>query len=201
MDIDNLLAGARAGYTRSDDTPDFSTLMRQHGVPAVCPPAIGASPTIAELCSLICMGSIASSLDELPRSILQHLLGFGVLAVEHMLKRLEEQQPSELLSSVLHLPLKKKDPGWLLRNSRPVLLEPFLRRCEATAVPSAELPPPRFVPSSKTTFTTVHLIWAIGMSNRLGVHGAIKDNSWSRVWEICMLGKRKVHTYVGCHLT
>ena len=32
------------------------------------------------------------------------------------------------------MPLRKKDPTWLLRNSRPILLEPFLRRLEATAV-------------------------------------------------------------------
>ena len=39
-----------------------------------------------------------------------------------------------LLSSVLHLCLRKKEPSWLLKNSRPVLLEPFLRRMESTAV-------------------------------------------------------------------
>ena len=37
-------------------------------------------------------------------------------------------------ASVLHLPLRKKESSWLLRNSRPVLLEPFLRRAGASVV-------------------------------------------------------------------
>ena len=36
-----------------------------------------------------------------------------------------------LLGAVLHIALVKKQPSWLMRNSRPVLLEPSIRRAEA----------------------------------------------------------------------
>ena len=75
-----------------------------------------------------------AALDELPRAVLRHLSGSGVEALTHILQQLSDGAPSFLLNTVLHLPLKKREPSWLLSNSRPVLLEPYLRRLEATIV-------------------------------------------------------------------
>ena len=138
MDLDTLQAGVRAGRHRSGDTPDFIT--RMHYLRPTCSPAsppIGSPPTLSELTNLMKKGSTATSLDELPRSVLQHLPGHGLLAAQRLLSSVSQGAPSALLNAVLHLPLRKKEPAWLLRNSRPVLLEPFLRRCEATSVPRA----------------------------------------------------------------
>lgn len=96
--------------------------------------AVGGPPTFSELFELIGHGSDATALDELPRSVLRLLSGPGIDALVHMLHQLSTGTPSHLLNAVLHLPLKKREPSWLLANSRPVLLEPYLRRLEASIV-------------------------------------------------------------------
>jgi hypothetical protein len=137
MDIPTLLTGVEAGCQLSEDTPDYCSLLHHLLTPSTSPKSLGAPPTIPELAANLTRGSNASSLDELPRRILEHLPGHGVLVLHNMIERLSAGSNSELLNSVLHLPLQKKEPAWLLRNSRPVLLEPFLKRCEATALASA----------------------------------------------------------------
>ena len=142
IDTNSLRAGAALGQRHSTDTPDFRTLMCRllhHKAPAL---SMDDVPTVSELETQLRIGSTATSLDELPRSILQHLPGHGVQAVHHLLHSLAQGHPSEFLNAVLHLPLRKKEPAWLLRNSRPVLLEPFMRRVEATTVPNAVVAPP-----------------------------------------------------------
>jgi hypothetical protein len=134
MDVAPLCAGAMLGRQISSDTPDFRTLMAHLLLRGQPQPPIGDVPTIEELTSALQVGSTATSLDELPRPILQQLSGHGLSAAHHLLQCLALGHRSDLLSAVLHLPLRKKDPAWLLRNSRPVLLEPFLRRAEATIV-------------------------------------------------------------------
>ena len=51
-----------------------------------------------------------------------------------LLNRLRRGDPSTLLNTALLIPLRRKEPRWLLRNCRPVLLEPYLRRLEALIV-------------------------------------------------------------------
>ena len=41
---------------------------------------------------------------------------------------------SRLLTAVLHLSLAKKQLAWLVRNSRPVMLEPYLRHWQTNVV-------------------------------------------------------------------
>jgi hypothetical protein len=86
-----------------------------------------------ELRRLLHRGSAATALDELPRPLLQRLPAHGLSAAAHLLQHCGSP-PSSLLLTAIHLPLRKKEPAWLLRNSRPVLLQPYLRRLEATAV-------------------------------------------------------------------
>ena len=66
------------------------------------------------------------------RSLLQHAPGFSLAAIQALLSPSALGGPRLLLDTALHLPLEKKEPSWLLRNSRPVLLEPFLRRAAAS---------------------------------------------------------------------
>lgn len=112
-------------------SPTFNLLFFQ---PDILRRSIGEPLSFDELFALLGHGSDATSLDELPRTVLQHLCGYGVDAITK-LPRLSRSNPScSLLNSVLHIPLRKKEPAWLVANSRPVLLEPYLRRLEATAI-------------------------------------------------------------------
>ena len=69
---------------------------------------IGAPPTPDELFSLLGRGSDATSLDELPRCVLQHIMGYGAAAVCYFLAALHGGMRSSLLNTVLHVPLKKE---------------------------------------------------------------------------------------------
>ena len=67
-------------------------------------------------------------MDELPRSILQGVGGHALASLVCLLGG--QGAGGELLCTVLHIPLAKKQPAWLLRNLRPVLLEACLKRVE-----------------------------------------------------------------------
>ena len=134
MDTARLLAGSAAGRHRSADEPDFQSQMAAALTPHCLDVAADTPATFTELFSLLGEGSNATSRDELPNSILGLLGGHGVSGINFLLRRLAAGQPSYLLNGVLHIPLRKKEPAWLLANSRPVLLEPSLRRMEATLV-------------------------------------------------------------------
>ena len=169
MDADRLLRGAGLAAATLPDIPDFRCRM---GAALSChPPGCADEPvSVEELRPLLLRGSTATALDELPRSVLQHVGGHGHAAVVALVRAVDGTGAASLLRAlagpdmsppapeahrvpqlppgppscapapawpapgVLHLPLKKKEPAWLLRNSRPVLLEPFLCRAEATAV-------------------------------------------------------------------
>ena len=98
------------------------------------PPHIEAPYTPEELQRSLHHGSSATALDHLPRPLLQQCTGPGVASLCQLLTRLRSSEPSTLLNTAVLLPLKKKKPTWLLRNSRPILVEPYLRRVEATIV-------------------------------------------------------------------
>jgi hypothetical protein len=91
-------------------------------------------PTLEELLRHLGEGSPATSLDELPNPVLRLLTGYGTQGIANIFHQLSIGASSQLLNGVLHIPLRKKEPAWLLVNSRPVLLEPSLRRLEATLV-------------------------------------------------------------------
>lgn len=134
MDAARLLAGGNLCKGRSPDVPDFRSQMAALLQPLELRVSATAPISITEIERLIRRGSAATSLDELPRSLLEHLPGHGINALQHVINSIAAGAQSELLNAVLHLPLRKKEPAWLLRNSRPVLLEPFVRRLEATAI-------------------------------------------------------------------
>ena len=63
------------------------------------------------------------------------LQGFGLRVLGGIVEALASGTPSRLLSAVLHLCLARKLPAWLVRDSRPVMLQPYLRRLETGGVP------------------------------------------------------------------
>ena len=73
-------------------------------------------------------GSKVMALDELPQQLLKALPGFGLATLCRLLARVMGGVRSRILCAVLHLLLVKKEPRWLLRNSRPILLEAALLR-------------------------------------------------------------------------
>ena len=79
-------------------------------------------------------GSDACSMDEIPPSVLRSLSAFSWGCISSWLAACHEGAPSFFLSSALHLCLRKREPYWDLRNSRPIILEPPLRRLEAGAM-------------------------------------------------------------------
>lgn len=139
MDTDKLLQ-PQPRCNPSRDTPDLVSCM-QMADPDLLPLAqLDAPPSAAELGSALQSGSDATALDELPRPLLRLLRGHGLNGLLHLLEEHRAGAGCATLDAVIHLPLRKKDPRWLLRNSRPVLLEAFLRR--SLARPLCFLPPP-----------------------------------------------------------
>jgi hypothetical protein len=136
MDTDRLLAGAGAGLGPggSSDTPDFCSLMESYMAPSRVAASVGGPPNVMELLGQLGHGSAVTALDELPKSLLRHVVHAGLAALVEVLQRLSQGDPSALLNGVLHLCLRKREPSWLLKNSRPVLLEPYLRRLESSVV-------------------------------------------------------------------
>ena len=98
------------------------------------PPVAGAPPTYHDMEQAVQKGSPATSHDELPRPLVSALPGFGLRVLVGFPEDLASGTPSRLLSSVLHLCLANKIPAWLVRNSRPVMLKPYLRRLETGVV-------------------------------------------------------------------
>jgi hypothetical protein len=143
MDTRRLLAGSSLSTSLPADTPDYITLMST----ALRSPArqIDAPISHQELRQLLRSGSDASALDELPRGLLQLLDSHGLAALIYLIGANPPAGTSDLLHSVLHLPLRKKEPVWLLRNSRPVLLEPYLRLGFHGQPPPGHPPPPATV--------------------------------------------------------
>lgn len=112
----------------SHDTPDFTTQMMQASGEGLCARRLDEDPTIMELETALKSGSDATALDELPRPILSRLGGHGLLGILHLVQACRRGGRCAAFDTALHIPLRKKEPRWLLKNSRPVLLEAFLRR-------------------------------------------------------------------------
>ena len=74
-------------------------------------------------------GSDATSLHGPP--IQSHLIPWMCRGVA--CKMLSRSPTCRLLNGSQHLPLQRKEPAWLLHNSRPVLLKPFLA-CGVTTI-------------------------------------------------------------------
>ena len=78
--------------------------------------------------------SNATAFDELPRVILSALPSFAHAVLLQWLSLLRTGNFSFFLQSALHLCLQKKEPLWLIRNSRPIILEPCIRRMESAII-------------------------------------------------------------------
>lgn len=134
MDLSRLHPGILADSPPAEaDSPPYRTQMQRLLNPDYLGTPLDAPITVQEFRRLLHRGSSATALDEMPRPLLQHLPAHGLSTCIHLLTTCYHP-PSTFLLTAIHLPLRKKEPAWLLRNSRPVLLQPYLRRLEATAV-------------------------------------------------------------------
>ena len=79
-------------------------------------------------------GSEATSRDEFPNAVVKLLSGFATEVVLQWSRQLRTGVHSFFLHAALHLCLLKKEPYWLIRNSRPIILEPDIKRKESSAM-------------------------------------------------------------------
>ena len=130
LDLSRLQAPLHPGGPTDD--LDFISRMRAALPRPPEPPVAGGPPTYHDMEQAVKKGSPATSLGELPRPLVSAVPGFGLQLLVGVLEALASG--SQLLSAVLHLYLAKKLPAWLVRNSRPVVLEPYLRRLKTGVV-------------------------------------------------------------------
>lgn len=150
----------------SSDIPHYSHLLRQYCSLPQSDDIGQLSPGVLQ--DILRKSSDATALDAIPTAVLRRIGGSGLAVLCSLPRALDLRRPSNLLQTALLLPLKKKSPHWLLRNSRLVLVEPVLRRAEAAAafhefMYSAELH--GFIPSAM-------LAYRRGMSVASGVLAA-----------------------------
>ena len=107
-------------------------------------------------------GSEAKALDELPECVVQSLSAAGQWAVLDWVRRLRQGHFSRYLQAALHICLLKKDPQWLIRNSRPIVIGPVLRRREST------LPFAKFM--SRSELTSLMPPWAYAYRKEITPH-------------------------------
>ena len=79
-------------------------------------------------------GSEANSRDEFPNAVVRLLSGFATEVVLQWSRQLRTGVQSFFLHAALHLCLLKKEPYWLIRNSRPIILEPDIKRKESSVM-------------------------------------------------------------------
>ena len=79
-------------------------------------------------------GSEATSRDEFPNAVVKLLSGFATEVILQWSRQLRTGVHSFFLHAALHVCLLKKEPYWLIRNSRPIILEPDIRRKESSAM-------------------------------------------------------------------
>ena len=136
-------------------------------------------------------GHEATALDELPECMLQALAASGHRALLDWVRRLRQGHFSRHFQCAVHICLLKKDPQWLIRNSRPIVIGPVLQRREYTLLFSkfmsrselAGLMPPWAYAYRKEV--TPHglglfLRWRIGRSSHRSVAGALIGMSPTR---------------------
>ena len=78
--------------------------------------------------------SQATSLEEMPDQVVRSMPWFGLELALGWLQALRTGAATLLLVSALHLCLLKKKPHYLIRNSRPIVLEPDLKRKESSCM-------------------------------------------------------------------
>ena len=78
--------------------------------------------------------SEATSLDELPASVVRSLDGMGWVCLCGMMRALFAVEVCYWLSTVMHFCLRKKLPDYLVADSRPILLEAYLHRLDSGCV-------------------------------------------------------------------
>ena len=81
-----------------------------------------------------CPRSEAAAFGELVHSLLWCLWGATKYAITGLIHLLYQGSALLIINGVLHLCLLKKDPQWLVRSSRPVMLEEPIKRKESSAV-------------------------------------------------------------------
>ena len=138
LDYEHLKKGMKLDTDQPEDTVDFIAHMNRlqrtrTGLPI--DDAAGQTPNFHELTALVGRSSSeATSLEQLPHALVSLLDGFSLLLISTLLAAFANGSHCPLLCAVLHLCLKKKKPSWLIPNSRPILLEPYLRRLESSNV-------------------------------------------------------------------
>ena len=134
-DVDRLAQGVAAASSAIHDDPDFRSLMHHLLRPDDVSSPSDTPPTFNEVWLQRATGSEATSLEELPHAVVSRLEGFGVLGALYLMSESQRLPASSLLlNAVIHLCLVKKQPRWLLRNSRPILLEAYLKRLLSTII-------------------------------------------------------------------
>ena len=96
MDAGRLLRGAALCPATPHDAPDFRSQMSAL-LDCRLPRDARAPITAAELGPLLLRGSTATALDELPRSVLQHMAGYGCAAAGALLGAVAVSEPAILL--------------------------------------------------------------------------------------------------------
>ena len=127
---------------RMSDRPDITAATRlahaQRGERAVDPRApatSGSPPSFQEMhFEIRRSGSEAAAFGELVQSLQSRLSGTAIGVLVELLHATHSGAPARILNAVLHLCLLKKEPQWLVRMSRPVMLEEPVRRKESTAI-------------------------------------------------------------------
>ena len=132
VDLSHLQAPVHPGNLI--DYPDF--ISRKHmALPRLPEPSVAGAPWMYHaLEHAVKRGSTATFLDDMPRPLVSAVTSFRLRLLVGVLEALATGTASRLLSAVLHLCLAKKLLAWLMPNSRPVMLEAYLRRLETGVV-------------------------------------------------------------------
>ena len=123
---------------RADITAATRLAHAQLGERAVDPraPATpGSPPSFREMhLEIRRSGSEAAAFGELVQSLQSRLSGTATGVLVQLLYATHTAVQARILNAVLHMCLLKKEPQWLVRMSRPVMLEEPVRRKESTAI-------------------------------------------------------------------
>ena len=138
LDIEHMQKGMELSPDAPEDKLDFLTHMLKlqregKGLPLEDP--AGKAPDFHEFTDLVPRpSSEATPLEQLPHALVSRLDGFSLYLFTSLLQAFTQGAHDQQLCAVLHLCLIKKQPKWLIPNSRPYLLEPYLRRLESSNV-------------------------------------------------------------------
>ena len=130
VDIEHMKKGMEFSPDAPEDKPHFLTHMlklqrERKGLPLEDP--AGKAPDFHKFTDLVRRpSSEATCLEQLPHAIVSRLDGFSRYLFTSLLQAFTQGAHDQLLRAVLHLCLIKKQPEWLITNSRPILLEPYL---------------------------------------------------------------------------